>query len=60
MLDLEEINMEIAKLEKCDCTTYDICKKLAILYTVKDHYKREHDTKYNEMPGMSSPMMMSK
>lgn len=39
MLNLDEINEEIVKLEQCDCTTYQVCEKLAILYTVRDHYK---------------------
>jgi len=39
MLNLDEINEEIAKLEECNCTTYQVCEKLAILYTVRDHYK---------------------
>jgi len=39
MLDMNEIHEEIAKLEKCDYTTYDLCRKLAILYIVRDHYK---------------------
>ena len=39
MIDINEIHEEIKKLENCDYTTYDICKKLAILYIVRDHYK---------------------
>ena len=39
MLNMNEIHEEIHKLESCDYTTYDICKKLAILYTVKNNYK---------------------
>lgn len=60
MLDLEEIHKEIKKLENCNCTTYDVCKKLAILYIVKDHYGKEsYETKNKEITGgMSSPMMM--
>lgn len=60
MLNMDEIHKEIKKLEECDCTTYDVCRKLAILYIVKDHYKGESNTKYNEVPSMSSPMMMPK
>lgn len=39
MLNIDEVYEEIKKLENCEYTTYDICKKLAILYVVKDHYK---------------------
>lgn len=39
MLNIKEIHEEIAKLENCDCTTYPVCEKLAILYIVRDHYK---------------------
>lgn len=39
MLDINEINAEIEKLEQCTCTSYSVCEKLAILYTVRDHYK---------------------
>ena len=39
MLNMEEINAEIAKLEKSDCTSYEVCRKLAILYIVRDHYR---------------------
>ena len=39
MLNINEINEEIKKLESCDCTTYAVCQKLAILYIVRDHYK---------------------
>lgn len=60
MLNMEEIHKEIKKLEECNCTTYDVCKKLAILYIVRDHYKEESNTKYNEMPSMNSSMMMPK
>ena len=38
MLDLKEIKEEIKKLEHTDRTTYDVCEKLAMLYTVRDHY----------------------
>ena len=39
MLNMEEINAEIKKLEEKDCTTYDLCNKLAILYTVRNNYR---------------------
>ena len=39
MLNMEEIHKEIKNLEECDKTTYDVCKKLAILYIVRDHMK---------------------
>ena len=50
MLDLHEINKEIKMLEECDCTTYSICSKLAILYIIRDHYEdaamRESSTEH--------------
>ena len=39
MLDMNEIYEEIANLEQCH-TSYDVCKKLAILYIVRDHYRQ--------------------
>lgn len=39
MLNIEEINEEIEKLEHKEYLTYDICEKLAILYTVRNNYK---------------------
>ena len=39
MIDINEINEEIKKLEQCDYTTYKVCEKLAILYIVREHYK---------------------
>ena len=39
MINIDEINEEITKLENCNCTTYPICQRLAILYTVRDHFK---------------------
>lgn len=38
MLDLEKINAEIKSLEETRCTTYGVCEKLAMLYTIRDHY----------------------
>jgi hypothetical protein len=59
MLNMDEINQEIEKLEKCDYTTYDICKKLAILYVVKDHYGGKADSMMpmskSVAPSMSAP-----
>ena len=43
MIDIEEINKEISKLENCECTSYKICEKLAILYIVR-----------NNLPGLES------
>lgn len=39
MLNMDEINQEIEKLEHKDYTTYDVCQKLAILYTIRNNYK---------------------
>jgi len=49
MIDINEINEEIHKLENSNCTTYDICKKLAILYIVRDHYSKTMTTQTNSM-----------
>lgn len=51
MLDLEEINREIEKLENCK-TSYATCERLSILYNVRDHIteheyvEHEGDTKH--------------
>ena len=39
MINIDEINEEITKLENCDYTTYPVCQKLAILYTVRNNFK---------------------
>lgn len=39
MINMDEINEEIEKLEQCNCTTYQVCEKLAILYTVRNNFK---------------------
>ena len=40
MINIDEINEEINKLEESECTTYPICQKLAILYIVRDHFNK--------------------
>jgi hypothetical protein len=56
MIDIKEIHEEIKKLESCECTNYDICNKLAILYIIRDHYKPVDDSlnKSMMMTAMSS------
>ena len=49
MLDMNEIHAEIDRLENCDCTTYDVCKKLAILYIVREHYNKKASTTRSQM-----------
>lgn len=39
MINIQEINEEIKRLENKDYLTYDIVNKLAALYTVKSHFK---------------------
>lgn len=56
MLNLEEIYKEIAKLENSDCTTYEVCQKLAILYTVREHYPKK--TIATNSPPTTSAMTM--
>ena len=46
MINIDEINAEIAKLEK-EPTTYSSIQKLSWLYTVRDHIK---ETPTGEMP----------
>jgi hypothetical protein len=41
MLNMDEIHAEIEKLENCDCTTYHVCEKLAILYIVREYYSKK-------------------
>lgn len=38
MLDMDEINREIDKLER-ESTTYRTCEKLSVLYSVRDAYR---------------------
>ena len=59
MLDMDEIEKEIHKLEECGDTTYGICDKLATLYIVRAHYKPESASNYT-MNNMSSSMSMMK
>ena len=39
MLDLDIIDDEIGALESSVETTYDVCERLACLYTVRDHLR---------------------
>jgi len=39
MINIHEIEEEIKKLESKDYLTFDICNKLAMLYTVRNNYK---------------------
>ena len=58
MIDINEINEEIKRLESKDHTTYDICEKLAALYMVRDHFKPTTTTTMNSMEmEMSKPTM---
>lgn len=57
MLNIDEIHEEIEKLENCNCTSWDICKKLAILYIIRDHYNNSPTQKdIGPSMSMSSPM----
>ena len=57
MLNMDEIHKEIEKLENCDCISWDVCKKLAILYIIREHHKNSSSQKDNELNiSMSSPM----
>ena len=37
MVDINEINEEIKRLENSDCTSYSLCQKLASLYIVREY-----------------------
>lgn len=44
MIDIAVVEDEIAAVEAETETTYDICERLACLYTVRDHLKaKQHD-----------------
>ena len=61
MLNIEEIHEEIKKLENCDHTTYEVCQKLAILYTVRNNYTENSKMVNNTVPSpisMSTPSMV--
>lgn len=59
MLDINEINKEIQILENCDHTTYPLCEKLAILYTVRDHYNYNYNdnSTMSKMPSAGERML---
>ena len=38
MLDIKTIHEEIEKLENCEYTNWNVCNKLAILYTIKNNF----------------------
>ena len=59
MIDIEMINEEIEKLENCNCTSYNICEKLAILYTVRDHYGKSTMSNAPSMNMRTTAPMMS-
>lgn len=44
MVDLSIVEDEIAALEAEPETTYDLCERLACLYTVRDHIKEKNGT----------------
>ena len=55
MLNIDEIHEEIKKLENCNCTSWDVCKKLAILYIIREHYNNSPSQKDVEI-SMTNPM----
>ena len=61
-MNINEIDEEIKKLEQNEYTTYGNCYKLAVLYTVRDHFpkeKKEIVSSMNKVPMMNEmpPMM---
>lgn len=59
MIDIEEIEEEIKRLEDSDCTTYSICEKLSILYSVRDHFGKSNITKNTPPVKQQSPNGMT-
>jgi len=57
MINLYEIEEEIKKLEDSECTSYHVCEKLAILYTVHDHLKTKSNTAVEQRS--PAPSMMN-
>lgn len=59
MIDINEINEEIKKLENCKNVTYSICSKLADLYIVRDHLQQQGNSMEARpvMNMMDSPRM---
>lgn len=59
MYDIKDICNEISKYEECDLS-WDVCKKLSILYTIKDFYKKYYEVAEARSvatePTMTSPM----
>ena len=45
-MDIKEIEVEIDKLEQAE-TNYQNCSKLAVLYTIKDHFKSKKTAGYS-------------
>lgn len=59
MINIEEINKEIHKLENCECTSYKICEKLAILYIVRNNLPGLESVSAKKNNNNNSDMMMS-
>lgn len=55
-MNINEIDEEIKKLEQNEYTTYGNCYKLAVLYTVRDHFPKEKKGK-EVLPMSMAPMM---
>lgn len=58
MININEINQEIDKLENSEYTTLNVCKNLAILYIVREHFGKTKEERV-EMGGNPSMMMSS-
>lgn len=56
MFDINVICDEIKKLEEYE-PSQDVCKKLAILYIIKDHHKKEEKSSPMSSTAMMAPMM---
>lgn len=53
MINMEEIEEEITRLENCRNTTYEVCEKLADLYIVREYFSDKNMKNNTAMPAMS-------
>jgi hypothetical protein len=58
MLDIDIIDAEIKRFEDSDRTTMTICEKLATLYTVRDHLKKNEKVSQPITQTSSTPSMI--
>lgn len=64
MVNMREVQEEIEKLENCGSTTYSVCEKLSVLYSVKDHatepeQRRPKEARYERDQSLASSEFMA-